>query len=36
MTTTHQGRFDRLKLLAHPFRDGSPFDGEPDIPHMGM
>ena len=32
MTPTHQGGLHRLKLLAHPFFDGSPLDGEPLIP----
>ena|ERR671914_2797319 len=31
MTPTPQGRFDRLKLLTHPFDQGSAFDREPVI-----
>jgi hypothetical protein len=32
MTPPHQGGFYRLKLLTHPFFDGSSFDDEPLIP----
>lgn len=32
MTPTHQGGFNGLQLLTHPFFDGSSFDGEPLIP----
>jgi len=32
MTTTHQGGFNGLKLLTHPFFDSSSFDSEPLIP----
>ena len=32
MTPPHQGGFDGLKLLTHPFFDRSPFDDEPLIP----
>ena len=32
MTPPHQGGFDGLKLLAHPFFDRSSFDDEPLIP----
>src|SRR5919205_997571 len=32
MTPTHQGGFNGLKLLTHPFFDSSSFDSEPLIP----
>ena len=32
MTPTHQGAFNDLKLLAHPFFARPSFDGEPLIP----
>ena len=32
MTSSHQGGFDGLKLLTHPFFDRSSFDDEPLIP----
>jgi len=32
MTPPHQGSFDGLKLLTHPFFDSSSFDREPLIP----